>query len=166
MQHTFNLRVLSYLLMCSFLLLMVACSSVDDIASINELLTNRSQKSWRLVSKKYNTLENIEYCETDDIWTFSQGNNLSGTLVISTGFLRCDIAESSEQLNWFLGSLNQNTIYINLPPERAGISNEDLLRKGIIRSISTDVLEIEIQVLQDDYGAWTDVLLYQFESVL
>jgi hypothetical protein len=93
------------------LVLTFACKKKDEKPSTNQLLTNRSQKTWIRFSEKLDGKETLKECDVDDEWIFSNDKDI----LMTPGFLRCDLYEEDVKIKFFLGGPNNETIYFTTP---------------------------------------------------
>jgi hypothetical protein len=108
----------------------VSCKKDNEESSVNQKLTNRSEKTWVLRSQLTNDKEvlNDEWkeildedtkvkegwieklvkdCEKDNEWTFQD----AGKIAITPGYLRCYLGEKDSEATYFLGGPNNESIY-------------------------------------------------------
>lgn len=86
-----------------------ACNKEDDAMTINNLLTNRSTKTWINYSLTTDGTEQLIDCDKDDEWTFS----MNGDIDVRTGIVRCQIdqKEKLDYYSFFLAGSNNDVLY-------------------------------------------------------
>jgi hypothetical protein len=101
-----NKYVLTFLMVIFF-----SCHKKDEKLSTNQLLTNRSQKTWIRYSTTVDGIESLAKCDKDDEWIFSNDKYILET----PGFVRCDLRQEDVKIKYFLGGPNNETIYFSTP---------------------------------------------------
>lgn len=87
----------------------LGCNKDDNTMSINNLLTNRSTKTWINYSLTIDGVEQLIDCDKDDEWTFA----MNGDIDVKTGIVRCQIDQKDklDSYSFFWAGSNNDVLY-------------------------------------------------------
>ena len=138
---------------------MAGCAATEEKPSVNQLLTNRNQKSWINYSQKTNQIEQLSDCEQDDVWTFY----MNGKIEAAPGIVRCQINEIDKKFGFILAGSNNETFFFKDDVNQTGRTQTF---KGRILKLTKDEFQFRIVFVSADGSTFYNIdYLFRTEDI-